>query len=263
MAKKLLLIANWKMNLTPHEASLLVHRLDKKVEADRNVRVIICPPYIDLYPVAKDLNSAKFKLGSQNLHHEDAGAHTGEVSAAMLHGMVEYAIIGHSERRREEGERDDVIAKKVAAAIRHNITPILCVGDRLADRMQGHSRRVVNDQLTACLSMLTADELGSIIITYEPVWAISSGDGHGTFAKPYEVAPMIQSIRDSIEDLYGEGYGTSALVLYGGSCNPDNTRAYVELPGVDGLLVGGASLNYEEFASMIKTAQAVAGAEAA
>jgi triosephosphate isomerase (TIM) len=257
MAKKLLIAGNWKMNLTPHQASLLIHRLDQKIKVSSDVRVVLCPPFTDLYSVSRDIDSKKFKLGSQTLSHLDDGPHTGEISAAMLHGLVDYAIVGHSERRREMGERDQLIAKKLAAALRHGITPILCVGDQLADRQQGHSRRVVNDQLTVNLSMITAVELGQIVIAYEPVWAISSGDGHGTFAKPYEVAPMIQSIRETIEDLYGEGYGTNALILYGGSVNPDNTRAYVELPGVDGLLVGGASLNYEEFAKIVEIAQAV------
>lgn len=246
------------MNLTPHQASILVHRLDQKITVNHNVKVVLCPPFIDLYSVAKDMDSTKFKLGSQNLSHLEDGPHTGEVSATMLQGMVDYAIVGHSERRREAGERDEMIAKKVAAAVRHGITPILCVGDQLIDRQHGHSRRVVNDQLTANLALITAAELSQVVIAYEPVWAISSGDGHGTFAKPYEVSPMIEGIRQTIEDLYGEGYGTNALILYGGSANPDNTRAYVELPGVDGLLVGGASLNYEDFAKMVETAQDLA-----
>ncbi len=261
MPKKLLIVGNWKMNLTPHQASILVHRLDQKITANHNVKVVLCPPFIDLYSVAKDSDRAKFKIGSQTLSHLEDGPHTGEVSAAMLHDMVDYAIIGHSERRREAGEHDDVISKKMAAALRHGITPILCVGDQLADRTHGHSRRVINDQLTADLSLLTAAELGQIVIAYEPVWAISTGDGHGTFAKPYEVAPMVGNIRETIEELYGEGYGTNALVLYGGSTNPDNTRAYLELPGIDGLLVGGSSLNYEDFAKMVETAQEVSKAE--
>lgn len=261
MAKKLLIAANWKMNLTPHQASLLVHRLDQKIKADPNVRIVLCPPYIDLYSVSRELDNKKFKLGAQNLNHLDDGPHTGEISAAMLHGLAGYVIVGHSERRREQGENDDLISKKVAAAVRHGITPILCVGDQLSDRQQGHARRVVNDQLTVDLSMLTAVELSQIVIAYEPVWAISSGDGHGTFAKPDEVAPMIQSLRQTIEELYGEGYGTNALILYGGSTNPENTRAYLELPGVDGLLVGGSSLNYEAFTKMVETAQDVAQAQ--
>lgn len=260
MAKKFLIVGNWKMNLNPHEASLLVHHLGQKIEADRNVRVVLCPPFIDLYPLSRELDTKKFKLGSQNIHHLDDGPHTGEISAAMLKGLVDYAIVGHSERRRESGETDGLIAKKLAAALRHGLTPVLCVGETLIDREHGHSARVVNDQLTVDLSGLTATEIGQIVIAYEPVWAISKGDGRGNFAKPYEVAPMIQAIRDTIETLYGEGYGTNALILYGGSSNGDNARAYLELPGVDGLLPGGSSLNYEEFAKMVAIAQAVAKA---
>jgi triosephosphate isomerase len=258
VAKKYLIAANWKMNLGPHEASLLVGRLDQHIEADRNVRIALCPPFIDLWPLSRELNKKKFRLGSQNLHYLDAGPYTGEISPAMLKDMVDYAIVGHSERRRDNHEDDKLIAKKVAAAVRHDITPILCVGDTLIDRESGHATKVVNDQLTANLALVTSEELGRVVVTYEPVWAISKGDGHGTFAAPAEVAKMIQGIRGTVEDLYGEGFGTSLIVLYGGSVNGDDAKAYLDLPGVDGLLVGGASLNYAEFSKIVGLAQKAA-----
>ncbi|MBW3538621.1 triose-phosphate isomerase [Candidatus Parcubacteria bacterium] len=255
MAEKLV-VANWKMNLNPHQASLLVHRLDQKVTAGRSVEVVLCPPFVDLYPVARDRNPKKFKLGAQNIHHLDEGPFTGEVSPAMLQGLVDFVIVGHSERRRHAHEDDKLIARKVAAAVRHGLVPILCVGDNLFEREHGAARKVVADQVTAGLSLLTAAEIKDTVIAYEPVWAISQGDGRGSYAKPHEVEPMVTHIRQTVEELYGEGAGGEPRVLYGGSVNPDNVTAYLEIAGVDGLLVGGASLNYEQFAAIVAAAQA-------
>ncbi|MFI5240591.1 MAG: triose-phosphate isomerase [Candidatus Saccharimonadia bacterium] len=258
MAKKLLIAANWKMNLSPHQASVLTSRLAQKIVASRDVEIVLCPPTVDLYAVNRELDTKKFKLGSQDISEFEEGPHTGDNAASMLKGWVDYSIIGHSERRRDEAETDEVIAKKMAMAIRNGITPILCVGDTLLDREMGHAVRVVNDQLSVCLSLLTAEELGQIVITYEPVWAISSGDGKGNYAKPAEVAPMVTAMRNSIEELFGEGVGTSTLILYGGSVNPDNAKSYFEMPGIDGALVGGASLNYAQFCDIVASAVTVA-----
>lgn len=257
MAEKII-AGNWKMHFNPAEASMLVHHLDQKIKADPNVEVVFCPPFIDLYPVFKEINHDKFRLGSQNIHYLDEGPYTGEISPAMLKGLVDYAIIGHSERRQHAGETDKIIQKKVAAALRNSIRPILCVGETLADREHGAAQRVVVDQLTADLHLVTAEEMGDVVIAYEPVWAISSGDGKGQFAKPDEVAPQVAAIRHTVEELYGEEAGGQLKVLYGGSANPDNCKAYLEMSGIDGLLVGGASLNYEQFAAMVAKAQQVA-----
>jgi triosephosphate isomerase (TIM) len=254
---KKLIVGNWKMNFNPAEASLLVNRLDQKVEVDPNVTVVFCPPFIDLYPISKELNHKKFKLGSQNVHYLDHGPYTGEISPAMLKGLVDYAIVGHSERRQHAGEDDKLIAKKVAATVRHRITPILCVGDTLADHENGHAKKVVNDQVTADLSLLTSGEVAKVVIAYEPVWAISTGDGHGKHATPDEVAPVVASIRSTVGELFGDEVGQNITILYGGSVNPDDVKAYLKMDGVDGALVGGASLNFEEFASIVKSAQTV------
>jgi triosephosphate isomerase len=245
-----LIVGNWKMNLNPGEASALVARLENKLAADPQVEVVICPPFIDIYPIAKDLNHAKLYLGSQNIHYLDEGAFTGEISPAMLRGLVKYSIIGHSERR-AMGEDDRLIAKKMSAALRNDILPILCVGETLADRQHSLSTKVVIDQLTADLHELTASDVAQLVVAYEPVWAI----GTGKFAKPEEVRPVIQAIRHTIEELYGEAGAAGLRVLYGGSVEPDNCRTYLQISGVDGLLVGGASLNYEEFAKIVKVAQ--------
>jgi triosephosphate isomerase len=242
------------MNLNPGESSLLVKRLEDKIATNSNTEVVICPPFIDLYPIARDLDRAKLKLGSQNIHYLDEGPFTGEISPAMLKGLAEYAIIGHSERR-AMGEDDKLIAKKMADAIRNVITPILCVGETLDQRENGLAQKVVVDQLTADLAQLTATDVSKIVVAYEPVWAINHGDGKSVPAKPDDIKFAYQAIRTTLEELYGEQGVSGLRLLYGGSVQPDHCKAYLEMPYVDGLLVGGASLNYEDFAKIIKVSQ--------
>jgi triosephosphate isomerase (TIM) len=250
MAK--LIAGNWKMNLNPTEGSMLLHRLGEKVKPSEDVEVVLCPPFIDLVSLAKDLDHQKFKLGAQNMHYLDEGAYTGEISPMMLKGLVSYVILGHSERRIHFGEDDKLIAKKMAAAVRHGITAILCVGETLLEREHGLSTKTVIDQLEASLNLLTASDISNLVIAYEPVWAI----GTGRYAKPDEIMPVIKAIRGTIEELYGEEGCAGLRVLYGGSVMAENAAAYLKIDGVDGMLVGGASLNYEEFAGIIKAAQA-------
>ena len=241
-----LIVGNWKMNMDPGEAVKLVKKLEAKIVPSERVEVIICPPFIDLYPLSQALDKTKLRLGAQNIHYLDEGPFTGEISPAMLKGMVGYAIIGHSERR-AMGEDDKLILKKVAAAVRNSMTPILCVGENLHDREHSLSTKVVVDQVTSDLTMLTASEVANIVIAYEPIWAI----GTGKFATPDEISPVIRAIRQTIEDLYGEAGGIGIRVLYGGSVDGDNAAAYLSMSGIDGLLIGGASLKYEEFAKIV------------
>jgi triosephosphate isomerase len=250
-----LIVANWKMNLNPSEGGVLLHKLDEAVEPKEGVEIVICPPFIDLYPLAQTINRAKFKLGGQNIHYLDHGAFTGEISPNMLKDLADYVIVGHSERRLGAGEDDKLIAKKVSAAIRNNLIPVLCVGDTLSDREHKLAKKVIVDQLTADTAMLTAEEVGKLVVAYEPVWAI----GTGNFAKPSDVEPIMGIIRHTLEELYGENIGTQVKVLYGGSVTTDNARAYLEMNGLDGLLVGGASLNYQQFAKIIQVAQSLSG----
>jgi triosephosphate isomerase len=246
-----LVVGNWKMNLGPAEASLLVSRLEQKLAAHENTEVVICPPYIDLFPLAKDLDHKKLKLGVQNIHYLDEGPYTGEISGAMVKGLAEFAIIGHSERR-AMGETDKLIAKKVAAAVRNNLTPVLCVGETLDERHHNLSTKVVIDQLTADLSEVTAEDVAGMVIAYEPVWAI----GTGTPATPQQIAPLIRAIRGTVEELYGEE-ASVVRVIYGASVSPDFVKSIMAIPGVDGLLPGGASLNYEEFAAIVRAVQSI------
>ncbi len=250
---KRLIVGNWKMNLNPGEASLLAKRLEDKITPKPNTVVVICPPFIALHPIAKELNHKKLALGAQNIHYMDEGPFTGEVSAAMMRGLITYAIIGHSERR-AMGEDDRLIAKKLAAAVRNDVVPILCVGENLSEREHGLSTKVVIDQLTADLSLLTASDVAGLVVAYEPIWAI----GTGKFATPDEVRPVIRAIRETVEELYGEAGGGGLRVLYGGSVTGDNCKAYLNMSDVTGLLVGGASINYEDFLAIVKVSQDLA-----
>ena len=247
-----LIVANWKMHNDTHQASLLAHRLTSKLKEVKKTEVVLCPPAIHLYSMSRD--HGHFKLGAQNIHWSEEGPHTGEISAGMLKGIAQYVIIGHSERR-AMGEQDRDIAKKVAAAIRHKLTPILCVGDTLLERTHGHASRVVAEQVTIGLSQITEEEIDNVIVAYEPVWAISSGDGHGRYATTDEVKPMVTLIRQTIEELHGEGVGSEMRVLYGGSANADNASTYLKLDGIDGLLVGGSSLIADDFAKIVLAAE--------
>lgn len=244
--------------MAPGDAAKLVRRMQKKVDPHTHVITVVCPPFVSLPAVAMAAETDKFKVGAQNLHESDEGTYTGEVSGPMLQGLASYVIVGHSERRRYFHENDKQIALKLAAAIRNNLTPVLCIGDNLADREHGHAKRVVVDQLHGCLSQLTAEDMRKIVITYEPVWAISTGDGHGHFARPEDVTPMVKIIRETVEELFGEAASGDLKILYGGSANADNCEAYLNLENIDGLLVGGASINPEEFPKIIAKAQSMA-----
>lgn len=247
---KYLIVGNWKMHLNPGEASLLVKRLEQHVETSPETEVVICPPFIDLYSLSKEIDHKKFKLGAQNAHHIDEGAYTGEISAAMLKGLVKYVIIGHSERR-AMGETDTLIAQKVAAAVRNDLIPILCVGENLHDRNHKLSINVITDQLTAGLSLLTAEDVAKVVVAYEPIWAI----GAGTPATPAQIKPSITAIRTTIEELYGESSSGRTRIIYGASVAAEFVNSILSVNGVEGLLSGGASLNFAEFSNIIAATQ--------
>ncbi len=249
MADKLI-VGNWKMNYGPEAAAKYAKRLESKLPKVGRTTVVICPPSISLYPVHQALAGKHLGVGAQNIYFMDEGAYTGEISAPMLKGLAKYAIIGHSERR-AMGEYDKLIAKKIAAALRNDLIPILCVGESLDERHHNLSAKVVIDQLTSDLHDLTAADVAKIVIAYEPVWAIGTGE----FAVPDQVSPMVRAIRGCVEDLYGEEGGAGIKVLYGGSVNPDNAASYLSVEGVDGLLVGGASLVDIDFLKIVAAAE--------
>jgi triosephosphate isomerase len=252
MARKILLVANWKMHLNVSQASLYVHRLQERTRMHRHVEVVLSPSMLALQPISMQIDRRKFRLAAQNAYHKDEGAFTGEVSFTMLRDLVHYVIVGHSERRMYFCEDLPMVRDKVKAAIRNEITPILCVGETKHDRKEGLTRRVLHDQVTTALSNLTAREVADVVIAYEPVWAISTFEGER--AQPDEVAKAMEYIRHQIASLYGEKVAQAVRVLYGGSVDETTVRGYLEIEGCDGALVGGASLNPYKFAAIIDSA---------
>lgn len=242
-----LVVGNWKMHNNVSESSILVHKLSDKVKNYRNTEVVLCPSFIALQPLSKEIDDKKFKLGAQNAYFIDEGAYTGEVAATQLRDLVDYVIVGHSERRLHFGETDQIVARKTAAVVRNRMTPILCIGENLFDRQDGETDLVVHDQLTAGLVMLTADEVAKMVIAYEPIWAIGTGD----IAKPDQIKKALRIIRNTVSELYGAKTAQQVRVLYGGSVKADHVGGYMKLKDLDGFLVGGASLNHEEFSQII------------
>lgn len=244
------------MHLNASQASLLLHRLHERIRISRSVEVVLAPSMLVLQPLSMQIDRRKFRLAAQNAYHKDEGAFTGEVSFTMLQDLVHYVIIGHSERRHIFGEDLIMVQDKMAAAVRNQITPILCVGETKDEKLAGETKQVIHDQLVSALSNLTSDEVSELVVAYEPVWAISSGANYANHevAKPDDVEAVARLIRYNIEELYGKRAANQVRVLYGGSSNADNARAYLATPGIDGLLPGGASLNYHEFSAMVDTA---------
>lgn len=249
--RKLLIVGNWKMHLNTGEASLLVHRLHERVKVHRNIEVVLAPSMLTLQPLSLQIDRRKFKLAAQNAYFRDEGAFTGEVSFAMLRGLIQYCIIGHSERRHIFDESLPMIRDKVAAAVRNEIVPILCVGETKTDRADGETKQVLHDQLMSGLGELTAREVGQMAIAYEPVWAIGTGD----IAGPDKVGEAVAYIRGYVKDVFGPTAADKVRILYGGSVTADVIGGYLSIKGVDGFLVGGASLNYESFSGIIDSAR--------
>ena len=253
---KTYIVGNWKLNFTVGEASIYLHKLQKKIPNYRDVEVVIAPTAICLQPLSLQLERSKMKLGAQNAFYRDFGAFTGEISFAELNGLVDYCIIGHSERRYIFHEDDKMIAKKVAAALRHKITPIICIGETESERAFGETADVIRDQLLGGLSEVSEEDVSKILVAYEPVWAISSTKD-AKVATPDEIAEVVELIRKTLKEVYGEKTAESVPVLFGGSVKPANAGAYLTVPGVNGLLIGGASLILDEFTDIIEIAKRV------
>jgi triosephosphate isomerase len=249
MTKKLI-VGNWKMNLNMHEASLYVHKLAKTIPIHNDVEVVLCPNVLTLQSLSLQINHRQFKLGAQNAYWRDSGAFTGEVSATMLHGLVKYVIVGHSERRHIFGEHDKEIRHKVQAVIRNRMTPILCVGETVAERADGETMHVLHDQIVSGLLNVTSEEVEDLVIAYEPVWAIGTGKN----ALPRDVAVAADAIRKQVGSLYGKKAAEAVRVLYGGSVAAENSADYMAVEGIDGLLIGGASLNAHDFTAIVEKA---------
>jgi triosephosphate isomerase len=247
---KKLIIGNWKMNLNVHESSLYVHKLENSIKTHRDVEVVLAPTILALQTLSIQVNYRQFKLAAQNFYWRDHGAFTGEVSATQLRGIVQYGLVGHSERRHVFSETDKDTRAKVQAALRNGIKPILCIGETTGERALNETNDVLHDQLVGGLANVTSEELNSVIIAYEPVWAI--GTGNNATAK--DVSDAVKAIRNQLKHLYGARAAESVSVLYGGSVTADSAADYLALPDVDGLLVGGASLDAHAFGAIVEKA---------
>lgn len=248
--RKILIAGNWKMNLNVSGASLLVHRLHEHIKIHRDIEVVLIPPMLDLQPISLQIDRRKFKLAAQNAYHKDDGAYTGEVSFTMLHDLVHYVLVGHSERRHIFNESLEEVRAKVAAAFRNNIVPILCVGETQTERLNGETNQVLHDQVVTALANVTTTEVENLVVAYEPVWAI----GTGNIAKPDQATAAATVIRHNIAELYGKAAADKVRVLYGGSVTADVAGGFLRAKGIDGLLVGGASLNYIQFSGIVDAA---------
>jgi triosephosphate isomerase len=248
--EKTTIIGNWKMNLNVQEASLYLHKLAEAVKVRRDVEVILAPTTLTLQTLSMQVNRRQFKLAAQNMYWRDNGAFTGEVSARQLHGVVDYVLIGHSERRHIFNETEKDIRNKVQAAIRNRIKPVLLIGETSYERANGETEAVLQDQLVGGLLNLTSEEIDEVIIGYEPVWAIGTGE----HAMPEDVTRAIKSIRNHLKHLYGKKVADQTPVLYGGSVKADSAVDYLNLDEVDGLVIGGASIDFHAFTDIIKLA---------
>lgn len=250
--RKTLVVGNWKMHLNTSQSSLLLSRLHKHIGGHRDIEVVIAPSMLALQPLSLQIDRRRFRLAAQNANAKDEGALTGEISFAMLHNLVHYAIIGHSERRIYFHESLETIRDKTAACVRNGIMPILCVGETADERHAGETKQVLHDQVTSALSNLTGEEIEHVTIAYEPVWAISNFGGK--LAKPSDAGQAMNFIRRQVAELYGQDAASALRVLYGGSVDEHIARGYMEIEGCDGVLVGSASLNYHKFAGIVEAA---------
>lgn len=236
---------NWKMNTTVPEAVTLVREMLADLETTFNVERVLCPPFVSLAPLKELLEGSTVGLGAQNLYFAEKGAYTGEISPLMLADLCRYVIIGHSERRQYFGENGGIINKKVTAALKARLTPILCIGEKLEENEAGKTAGVVTGQLNEALENI--EDIGGLILAYEPVWAI----GTGRAATGEQAEETIALIRKHIAQLYNDNLSREIRILYGGSVTAANTVEFMGQPDIDGALVGGASLKAAEFVSIV------------
>lgn len=245
--RRKVIAGNWKMNKTPEEARKFMEEFVPLVK-DTEHEVIICAPYIDLKCLIKHFKDSNVKIGAQNMHWEETGAYTGEVSGDMLKSIgVEYVIIGHSERREYFAETDETVNKKIKAAFRNELKPIVCVGESLEQREEGKTKEIITTQTRLALDGLSPEQVENTIIAYEPIWAI----GTGKTATSEDANNSIKEIRDEICKIYGQNVAARVIIQYGGSVKPANAKELFSTSDIDGALVGGASLKPEDFAGIV------------
>jgi triosephosphate isomerase (TIM) len=259
--RPVIIAANWKMNTTPADAGPLAKAIAEATDVPDVVR-IICPPYVALAAVKEALAGTDVAVGAQNVHAESKGAYTGEIAAGMVVELVSWSIVGHSERRRDQLESDQLIGRKIVRLIEAGIRPMLCVGELLEEREAGVAVRTVQDQLRGALEVVIADGHAvpsDLVIAYEPVWAI----GTGKTASGADAAEMADAIRTTLAELTSAGQAEATPVLYGGSVTSASIGEFLDEAAIDGALVGGASLKPDEMAGIVARAGITAAARAA
>jgi len=245
--RKKIIAGNWKMNKLPNEAIDFIEELSKLVEGTEN-EVVLCVPYTDLFYCLMTAQGTNIKIGAQNMHWEEKGAFTGEVSGEMLKAIgVEYVIIGHSERRQYFAETDETVNKKLKKALALELKPIVCVGESLEQREAGDAQKIVTTQTRLALEGLTKQDAEKTIIAYEPIWAI----GTGKTATKEDANETIKWIRNEVKAIFGEEVAEKVIIQYGGSVKSSNAKELFEMSDIDGGLVGGASLDAQEFAKIV------------
>lgn len=246
-----LIVGNWKMNTSLAEASTLVGEMQEGLDRIEGVEKVLCPPFISLAMIAELLRGTSIKLGAQNMHFEEKGAYTGEVSPLMLVDLCQFVILGHSERRQYFGETDQIVNSKVQAALKVGLIPILCLGERLEEKEAGRTEEVVIRQVKGALDGIKSPQ--GLVIAYEPVWAI----GTGMAATPVESNATIGLLRRTVAELYGAELAQGMRILYGGSVTASNISGFMEQVEIDGALVGGASLKAREFVDIVEQSAAI------
>ena len=245
--RRKVIAGNWKMNMLPGEAIEFITELEPLVKDTKN-EVILCVPYTDLFYALLTAQNTNIKIGAQNMHFEEKGAYTGEVSGKMLKSInVEYVIIGHSERRQYFNETDETVNKKIKAAFANGLKPIICVGETLEQREAGKTEEIITNQTKLALEGLTNDQVKNTIVAYEPIWAI----GTGKTATSEDANNSIKAIRNKIAEIYGSDVAEQVIIQYGGSVKSSNAKELFSTSDIDGGLVGGASLKAEEFSKIV------------
>lgn len=245
--RRKVIAGNWKMNMLPGEAIEMINELTPLVKDTKN-EVILCVPYTDLFYALLTAQNTNIKIGAQNMHFEESGAYTGEVSGKMLKSInVEYVIIGHSERRQYFAETDETVNKKIKSAFKYGLKPIVCVGETLEQREAGKAVDVITKQTELALEGLSNEQVENTIIAYEPIWAI----GTGKTATSEDANNAIKEIRNKISEIYGEETSSKVIIQYGGSVKSSNAKELFNMSDIDGGLVGGASLKAEEFSKIV------------
>ncbi len=250
--RKKVIAGNWKMNKNLSESISLISGIKNNLPAELSSEVIVCPPYTSLETVHSLIKDTPIRLGAQNMHFEENGAFTGEISANMLKSVgCEFVILGHSERRHIFGETDKIINKKIQKAVSSGLKPIFCIGETLEEREDGNAFNVIEEQITKGLNGISPEDFSSITIAYEPVWAI----GTGKTASPEQAQEIHKFVRELITKLYSQNHSENVIILYGGSVKPNNAASLLSENDIDGALVGGACLQAESFVQIIEAAK--------